>query len=110
MLSFVARVLGLILFSIGVVSLISDGISSIAADAIVMTPLSGSLALIAPDFVDRLAAAITPLIGEARWADWGPAVLAWPTLAVAGIAGIFLMLAGARRAPRSARNHVSFPS
>ena len=31
MLSFVARMLGLVLFAIGVVSLISDGIASIAA-------------------------------------------------------------------------------
>ncbi len=110
MLSFVARVLGLALFSIGVVSLISDGISSIAADAVVMTPLSGSLSLIAPDFVGRIEAAMTPLVGEAAWAEWGPTVLAWPTLAVAGISGIFLMLAGARRTPRSARNHAGFPS
>lgn len=110
MLSFVARVLGLVLFSIGVVSLISDGISSIAADSLVMTPLSGSLSLVAPDFVDHLEAALTPLVGEAAWTEWGPAVLAWPTLAVAGISGIFLMLAGARRMPRSAKNRVGFPS
>jgi hypothetical protein len=110
MLSFVARVLGLVLFAIGVVALISDGISSIAADAVVMTPLSGSLTLIAPDFVDRIEAVVKPLVGEATWSEWGVAVLAWPTLAVAGIAGIFLMLAGARRSPRPARRHVGFPT
>lgn len=110
MLSFVARILGLVLFAIGVVSLISDGIASIAADKLVMTPLSTSLTLIAPDIVDRLKAAAVPLIGETAWADWGPAVLAWPTLAVAGLSGIFLMLAGARRSPRTAKKHAGFPS
>lgn len=108
MLSFVARVLGLVLFAIGVVALISDGISSIAADKVVMTPLSGSLSLIAPDFVERVEALLKPLIGEAAWAEWGAAVLAWPTLAVAGIFGIFLMLAGARRSLRPTRNHAGF--
>lgn len=110
MLSFVARIVGLVLFAIGVVSLISDGIASIAADKLVMTPLSTSLTLIAPDIVDRLKAAAVPLIGETAWADWGPAVLAWPTLAVAGLSGIFLMLAGARRSPRAAGKHAGFPS
>ena len=110
MLSFVARVFGLGLFAIGVVALISDGISSIAADRVVMTPLSGSLALIAPDFTDRVEAVVKPLIGEAGWAEWGTAVLAWPTLAVAGITGIFLMLAGARRSPRPAKRHAGFSS
>lgn len=108
MLSFVARVLGLVLFAIGVVALISDGISSIAANAVVTTPLSGSLSLIAPDFVDRIEQLLKPLIGDAAWAEWGSAVLAWPTLAVAGISGIFLMLAGARRSPRPMRNHAGF--
>lgn len=108
MLSFVARLLGLALFAIGVVALISDGISSIAADAVIMTPLSRSLSLIAPDVVDRIEALMKPLIGEAAWVEWGSVVLAWPTLAVAGISGIFLMLAGARRSPRSTRNHAGF--
>ena len=108
MLSFGARVVGLVLFAIGVVALISDGISSIAADAVVMTPLSDSLSLIAPDFVDRMEASVKPLVGDAAWAEWGSAILAWPTLAVAGISGIFLMLAGARRAPRPTRRHVGF--
>ncbi|WP_026785058.1 hypothetical protein [Pleomorphomonas koreensis] len=110
MLSFVARILGLVLFAIGVVSLISDGIASIAADKLVMTPLSASLTLIAPDIVDRLKAAAVPLIGETAWADWGPAVLAWPTLAVSGLSGIFLMLAGARRSPRTAKKHAGLSS
>jgi hypothetical protein len=110
MLSFVARVLGLVLFAIGMVALISDGISSIAADAVVMTPLSGSLSLVAPDFVERLEAILKPLIGNAAWTEWGSAVLAWPTLAVAGITGIFLMLAGARRTPRPTRHHAGFPT
>ena len=110
MLSFVARMLGLVLFAIGVVSLISDGIASIAADKLVMTPLSASLTLIAPDIVDRLKTAAVPLIGETAWADWGPAVLAWPTLAVAGLSGIFLMLAGARRLPRTANKHAGLSS
>ena len=108
MLSFGARVVGLVLFAIGVVALISDGISSIAADAVVMTPLSDSLSLIAPDFVDRMEASVKPLVGDAAWTEWGSAILAWPTLAVAGISGIFLMLAGARRAPRPTRRHVGF--
>ena len=108
MLSFVARVVGLVLFAIGVVALISDGISSIAADAVVMTPLSDSLSLIAPDFVDRMEASVKPLVGDAAWTEWSSAILAWPTLAVAGISGIFLMLAGARRAPRPTRRHVGF--
>ena len=108
MLSFVARVVGLVLFAIGVVALISDGISSIAADAVVMTPLSDSLSLIAPDFVDRMEASVKPLVGDVAWTEWGSAILAWPTLAVAGISGIFLMLAGARRAPRPTRRHVGF--
>ena len=108
MLSFVARVFGLALFAIGVVALISDGISSIAADAVVMTPLSESLSLIAPDFVEQIEAVLKPLVGEATWAEWGSAVLAWPTLAVAGISGIFLMLAGARRSPRPTKSHAGF--
>lgn len=108
MLSFVARNLGLGLFAIGLVALISDGISSIAADAVIMTPLSGSLALISPDFVDRMETVLEPLVGEAKWTEWGSAILAWPTLAVAGISGIFLMLAGARRSPRPTRDHAGF--
>ncbi len=105
MLSFVARVLGLLLFSIGLVALVADGIASIAADAVVTTPLSASLAMITPDFVERLQSLVTGLVGAKAWDDWGPAILAWPTLAVSGLSGIFLMLAGARRSPRLPRGH-----
>jgi len=110
MLSFFARLLGLLLFSIGLVSLITDGIASIAADALVTTPLSVSLALIAPDLVERLQAFFTGLVGPGIWNEWGPAVLSWPTVAVSGLAGIFLMLAGARRSPRVARGHFNLSS
>lgn len=108
MLSFVARLLGLLLFSIGLVSLIADGVASIAADAVVMTPLSASLALIGPDFADRLQAFVTGFAGPALWREWGPAVLAWPTLAVCGLPGIFLMLAGAKRAQKLSSGHAPF--
>lgn len=110
MLSFVSRLLGLVLFSIGLVSLIADGIASIAADAVVTTPLSASLALIGPDFADRLQSFVIGFAGPAVWREWGPAMLAWPTLAVCGISGIFLMLAGARRSPRLSSGHARFYS
>lgn len=107
MLSFVARVLGLLLFAVGLVSLISDGISTIAADELVMTPLSVSLSLITPDVVDQIGGTAQRLLGAAVWEEWGPAVLSWPTFAVTGIVGIFLMLAGARR-PRQPKTHAHF--
>ena len=50
MLSFVARVLGLVLFAIGVVALISDGISSIAADKVVIDTAVGKLVAHCPRF------------------------------------------------------------
>lgn len=102
MLSFVSRVLGFVVFAVGVVALIGDGIRSIAADRVVLTSLGGEWATIsAPSYAAFRAFVASHLSAEAASLVTA-AFETLPTLAVAIGVGALLLVAGrkSRRKPR----------
>jgi hypothetical protein len=101
-LSFLVRILGLVLFALGMVTLVADGIRSIAASAVLLTPLSATWKMVDAGSFD---AAVVWLGGHspvlAAWVA-GP-LTAVPTLVVASLLGIALMIAGRQRDGRRRR-------
>jgi hypothetical protein len=97
MLRFLARTAGLLLFAGSFIALVADGIRSLAAKALVTTPLAATLSEVAPDLVPDLRAMVEGRLHPYLWDPVTTTVLAWPAFAVGGVAGMVLILAGARR-------------
>jgi len=100
MLRFFARFLGFWIFAAAIVAAIVDGAKSIAASAIVVTPLSETWAAIAASGGSQPPA-------EAPQIPWPLDVaLAWllaaPTVGVLALVGVLLMILGAKRGRGSA--------
>ncbi len=95
MLRFLSRFLGIWLVAGALVAGVVDGAKSIAASALVLTPLGESWTGLA-----TFAGGAAP--GEPAAAPWPvDTLLAWalsaPTLAVLAVAGVLLLVAGRRR-------------
>jgi hypothetical protein len=95
MLRFLSRFLGFWLIAAALVAAIVDGAKSIAASAVVLTPLAESLAMIgAGGPADAGAASAPP--------PWPidivlASLLNAPTVAVLAAPGLFFLIAGAKR-------------
>jgi hypothetical protein len=100
MLRFLARTLGLVVFAASFIALVADGIRSLASKAPVTTPLGESLAAGLPDLLPAARAMVETRLHPYLWDPVIATVLGWPTFAVGGVAGVILMLAGARRRRR----------
>jgi hypothetical protein len=103
MLRFVIRQLGLFVFAAGFIAFVSDGIASIAAEAIVVTPFREAWIATHAASLDTALGWIGATLGEPVRSAFSSAVLAAPAFAVAGVLGFLLMLAGRRRSARRAR-------
>jgi hypothetical protein len=97
MLGFLVRLAGLVIFGASFITLVSDGIRTLAANHFVLTPLGQTWY----DF-DRRSLALVQGMVE-RYVHpyiWDPVlqtVLSWPTFAVGGVVGILLMALGSGR-------------
>ena len=104
MLRFLSRFLGYWLLAAALVAAIVDGAKSIAASAVVLTPIAETWALIAPLLAGGEAAEPAP----AAPAPWPlDLALAWltaaPTAAVLAALGFILLVAGRKRRAASFR-------
>ncbi len=100
MVAFVTRTLGLLLFAASFIALIADGVKSLAADALVVTPLAATWTSLGPGSLERTRMLVEARLGAYVWETMASAVLAAPTFAVGGVIGVALMLAGSVRRSR----------
>lgn len=106
MLSLVLRVLGLLIFSAGIVALVGDGIRSIAADRIALTSIRASWSGIDAASLSAFETFVHARLSEAAADMVLTTALGWPTPLAAGLTGLALMAAGRRRQPKP--RHLSF--
>lgn len=94
MIRFLLRLLGFLILAGGFVALVIDGTRAIASGELDFTSAETTWSAFSPDTLkaarDWLGAAMTPAL------DW---IVAQPTCAVLGVAGLLLMLIGRRRRP-----------
>lgn len=102
MLSFLLRSMGLILFAAAFISLIADGIHSLAANEILLTPLGQAWFQYHRESLNLAQALVQRHLHPAVWDPVIQTVLLWPAFAVAGGLGLVLMLLGSRRRARPA--------
>jgi hypothetical protein len=96
MIRFIARFLGLLIFAAAFIALIADGIRSIAADRMVLTPLEQTWMSTHDGSLNRSQEMVQSYLHPYLWDPVIQTMLHWPTFAVVGVLGILLMLAGAR--------------
>ena len=99
---FVFRAIGLVLFAAGFIVLVSDGVESLAADEIALTPLAESWSVFGAASLDGARdriAGLSPGLEDPVFET----VLSWPTFAVVGGLGLVLILLTPRRRRRAAR-------
>ena len=100
MLRFTLRVIGFLLAAAAFASLIIDGTRSIANNALVLTPLGETVAMIGPDLYKNLHIWLEKpghpaLVGESL-----RAMLVLPTWLVIGVLGLLFMLVSRRPRPK----------
>ena len=93
MLRFLSRFIGFWLIAAALVAAIVDGAKSIAASAVVLTPLAESLAMIGAFSPADPAASAPPWPIDLVLAS----LLNAPTVAVLAAPGLFFLIAGAKR-------------
>jgi ABC-type phosphate transport system permease subunit len=96
MIRFLMRVAGLLVFAGSFIVLVSDGIRTIAADRVLLTPLSTTWTAVDPASLDLVRTGAEHYIGASLWNSVAGTVLAWPTFLVGGIAGLMLVYVGSR--------------
>ena len=97
MIAFLVRSLGLVIFAAAFVAFVADGVKSLAADAIVVTPFGQTWAALHPQSLAAVQTLVRSRLHAYLWDPVMTTVLIWPTFSVGGVIGILLMLAGARR-------------
>ena len=102
MIRFLVRTVGLLIFAASFIALIADGIQSLAADRIIVTPLGQTWFSFDRDSLNLFQAVVQRHLHPYIWDPIIQTVLLWPTFAVGGTVGLLLMVLGARRRPRRA--------
>ncbi|WP_210272799.1 hypothetical protein [Chthonobacter rhizosphaerae] len=97
MIAFLIRGLGVLLFAASFIALVADGIRSLAADAVVLTPLGQTWFQLHPGSLNLLQAVVQRYLHPYIWDPILLTVLLWPTFAVGGGLGILLMVLGRKR-------------
>lgn len=100
MIRFLFRFLSTVALAVGVVMAVLDATRTVAASALVMTPLGMSWAAISPDTLDRAKTFVTGSIGAAMWDPVMTSVLALPGFAVFGALSLAFYVIGRKPAPR----------
>lgn len=103
MLSALSRLLGLASFAVAIVALVADGIRSIAAGKLSLTPIGDSWASIDRHSLDLIAEALRKGREGGAAEEAFMLALSAPTLVVAGLAGLALLWLGRRRLRRPRR-------
>lgn len=101
MLSFLARAVGLVLLAVAVVSAVLDLTRTVAASALVATPLGESWSAVSPGTRALAQEAVSERLAPFVWDGPVTWLLALPTWAVFGALAVLLLWAGRRRATYS---------
>jgi hypothetical protein len=99
MIRFLLRFVGLIFLAIGFIFLVYDGTKSIAANAMVVTPLSEMWNDIHASSLLLLQSAVENRFGEWAWDPLFQPVLRSPTWLVFAVLGAVLLLLGRKKKP-----------
>ena len=97
------RLLSMILLAVAVIMMVLDATRSIAAGALVMTPLGVSWATLSPESLGRFETMITSSLPSFVWNPLVLALLHLPGFAVAVLLSLFLAMAGHKRKRHSDR-------
>ena len=102
MIRFLFRFLGYWLLAGALVAAIIDGSKSIAASALVTTPLGQHFQQLAPSLLQKLEFGIQNNLGLPwLWDIVFVNILTWPTFAVLGIFALILLMIGRRKLARA---------
>ena len=109
MIRFLLRCLGFWVFAAALVASVLDGVKSIAASAIVVTPLSETWVAVSPASADAARAAVTDGLGQPlAWEFISSWILGAPTALALGVLGFLLIAAGRKvRHDRFSREFVA---
>ena len=101
MIRFLFRLVGYWLLAGALVAAIIDGSKSIAASALVTTPLGQQFQQLAPSLLQKLEFGIQNNLGQPwLWDVVFVNILTWPTFAVLGVLTlVFLMIGRPKRTP-----------
>lgn len=102
MFGFLFRATGLILLVASFVALIADGVRSVAAERLVVTPLGATWYALDPSSLGLAQAVVQRYVAAFVWDPVIQTVLLWPTFAVGGVFALILMALGRRRPRRAA--------
>lgn len=97
------RFLSMILLAVAVIMIVLDATRSIAAGALVMTPLGASWATLSPESLGRFETMVTTSLPPFAWNPLVLAVLHLPGFAVAALLSFLLAMAGHKRVRHSDR-------
>lgn len=97
------RLMSMVALAVAVIMAVLDATRSIAADAVVMTPLGASWAALAPSSLDRLELLATESLPALLWDPVAVGLLRLPGFAVFAVLALLLALAGRRPNQRGGR-------
>lgn len=97
------RLLSMICLSIAVIMAVLDATRSIAAEAVVMTPLAASWASISPGTLDTVRATLTQDVSPLAWDPIMVSLLTLPGFIFFAALAAFLALGGRRRVEQPSR-------
>lgn len=103
MIKALLRLLSMILLAVAVIMAVLDATRSIAAGALVMTPLGVSWVSLSPESLGRFEAMMTSSLPDFVWDPIFLAGLSLPGFAVFAALSLLLALAGRRRVGHSGR-------
>ncbi len=107
MVRFLFRFFGLVIFAASFILLIADGIRSLAADRLVITPFGETWYSAHPASINLVQAMVQRRAHPYVWEIIAQTLLLWPTFLVGAVAGMVLMLLGFRRRDRARRLRMS---
>lgn len=101
MIRFLFRLAGMVALSISVIMAVLDATRTVAASAIVLTPLNASWLAVSPDTRSAFETFVRAKAGPLAWDGVIAWVLAQPGFAVFAVLAFLLYLVGYRRQPRN---------
>ena len=109
MVRFLLRFFGFWIFAAALVAAVLDGVKSIAASSVAVTPLAATWAALSPGSAEAARAAVAESFGQPLlWSVLNVWVLGAPTALVLGIIGFLLIAAGRKvRHDRFSREFVA---
>ena len=100
MLSFLSRLVGILLVAVALVTAVIDGTKSIAASHLVTTPLGAHWFEFFPESLNAAQAGVQRHVAPWLWDPVIQSILLLPTWVVAGVLGALFVWLGTRRRRR----------